>query len=141
MTSTSSFNWQQILVETLFFVLKGLPGILPTSKGENKAFPSLFPLSPHVMLFCNSRYHWQNIKCPNFEWSLGGVWIVLFSEVMLLKISITSQQFCHQLLVLFTTLSRFTFPWVCCLMFHYYYSAKINFPWGLQRRQGLVKLY
>ena len=40
------------LVETLFFVLKGLPGILPTSKGENKAFPSLFP-PPHVML-CGS---------------------------------------------------------------------------------------
>lgn len=47
---------------------------------------------------------------------------------------------CHRLLILFTTLSRFTFPWVCCLMFHYY-NAKINFHWGVQRRQGLVKLY
>ena len=30
-------------IETLVFGLKGLPSILPTWKGENKAFP---PLSP-----------------------------------------------------------------------------------------------
>ena len=77
MISTSTFNSRQISSDT-FLVLKGLRGILPTSKGENKAFPSLFPLPFKVP--CIGKTSNTNI----FEWSPGGVWIVLFSEVMVL---------------------------------------------------------
>ena len=56
----------------------GLFDILPTLKGEKKAFPPPSPLCNVVPLF---ELPVENNKHPNFEWGGGGaVWILLFPE-------------------------------------------------------------
>ena len=105
------------LVETLSFVLKGLPGILPTSKGENKPFPYLFPLPSPCNVVLRFKVPLDKQQTPKFWMEPGRSVDCSVLWICYLKYkSITSQQFCHRLFVLFTTLSRFTFPWVCCLI-------------------------
>ena len=65
--------------------LKGLSVVLPTSKGEIKAFPPPFPPFNVVLLF---ELLVENNKHTNFEWRGGEgkeVQFVLFSEVALFE--------------------------------------------------------
>ena len=64
-------------------VLKGLCDVLPTSKGENEAFPP--PTSPSNVV-------------PLYKLERGDSQIVLFSEITHLRI--VSHQFCHRLWVM-----------------------------------------
>ena len=78
----SDYQWQSKLRH---IALKGLSVVLPTSKGEIKAFPPPFPPCNVVLLF---ELLVENSKHTSFEWRGGegkGVQFVLFSEVALFE--------------------------------------------------------